>query len=123
MAEQSLFTGCNRQHDPANMTDLERKHIPVLGAPDSVMKGQRFDVTVEVGQGMRHPNQYGHFIEFIDLYADDTYLARASLSAVTTCPKVTFCVTLCRAASELRAYARCNLHGLWMGHRPLSVSV
>jgi desulfoferrodoxin (superoxide reductase-like protein) len=34
MAEKDLFSQVNRPEDPDNMTDLEKKHLPVIDAPD-----------------------------------------------------------------------------------------
>ncbi len=121
MAE-NLFVGVNTPADPSNLTDLEKKHLPVITAPDSVKVGECFEVTVEVGKLLAHPNEHGHFIEFMDIYADETFLARVGLSAVSTCPKATLCLSLEGPASELRAYERCNLHGMWKSAKPIQVA-
>ena len=57
----------------------------------------------------------------IDLYADDLFLARIDLTAVNTCARALLCVSLCDPAKELRAYARCNIHGVWMGTVSITV--
>jgi len=121
MPWDKLFGGVNRPADPRKLTDLEKKHLPVISAPDSVKAGQCFEITVEVGKLLAHPNENGHFIEFVELYADEIYLARADLTAVTTCPAVRFCVALGGAVKELRAYDRCNLHGVWVSTAPIAV--
>jgi superoxide reductase len=117
-----LFCGVNKAESPAEMTDLEKKHTPVITAPESVKKGECFEVKIEVGKLLAHPNETGHFIEFIELYADETYLGRADLTAVKTCPTTTFCVALDHVHKELRAYERCNLHGCWVGAKPIKVT-
>ena len=127
MAEDSsckddLFCGVNVPADESAMTDLERKHVPTITAPESVKKGVCFEVTVEVGKLLAHPNEAGHSIEFVELYADETFLGRVDLTAVKTCPKVTMCVALDHAHKELRAYERCNLHGVWKGTKPITVA-
>ncbi len=116
-----LFSGVNRAHDPQNLTDLERKHIPAVACPPQVAVGERFAVTVEVGGSPAPFGDRGHFIEFIDLYADETYLARVSLTAATTTPRVSLTVCLSAPAERLRAFARCNLHGVWVGEVPIVV--
>lgn len=115
-----LFAQVNTPKDPANITDLEKKHLPTITAPESVKAGECFDVTVEVGKLLPHPNEHGHHIEFVDLYEDKVFLCRADLSAVKTCPKVTFCVSL-NKSGILRAFESCNLHGVWEGTREISV--
>lgn len=114
-----LFVGVNRPADPRNLSDLEKKHIPVVTAPTSIKAGQCVEVTVEVGKLLPHPNEHKHSIEFVELYADETYLARADFTAVTTCPTVTFRVILPGLVKELRALARCNLHGAWISRKIL----
>ena len=77
---------------------------------------------MEVGKLLVHPNERGHFIEFIDLYADELFLGRVDLTAVNTCPKAVLSLVLTSPAEELRAYARCNIHGVWMGTTAITVT-
>lgn len=115
-----LFAQVNRPKDPANMADLEKKHLPVLTAPEKVKAGECFDVTVEVGKLLAHPNEPGHHIEFVDLYEDKVFLCRADLSAVRSCPTVTFCICL-QKGGLLRAFDSCNLHGVWEETKDIAV--
>lgn len=119
--EGDLFCGVNAVKDPQNMTDLEKKHVPVIEAPESVKKGEPFVVTVEVGHYMAHPNTMGHFIQWIELYSGDTFLARAELVPEFSSPKVTFPVML-KHGHPLIAIERCNLHGQWASEpKPIKV--
>jgi superoxide reductase len=108
-----IFCGVNTPHNPDQASDLEKKHLPVITAPQSVKSGECFEVTVEVGKLLQHPNEPGHFIQFIELYAGDTYLTRMDLTAKTTCPTMKTCLSLDHAHGKLRAFTRCNLHGSW----------
>src|SRR5512145_2795593 len=81
-----ILCGVNIVGDVDKASDLEKKHLPVISAPRKVKKGECFEVEVEVGKLMQHPNEPGHFIEFIELYAGDTYLARMDFTPKTTCP-------------------------------------
>ncbi len=121
--EDDLFCGVNRPEsgDPAEMSDLEKKHVPVITAPDSVKAGECFEVTVEVGKHLAHPNEPAHFINFVELYADDTYLGRAHFTHGKVCPVAKFCVQLDHMHKQLRAFDWCNLHGTWEGTRELTV--
>ncbi len=85
-------------------------------------QGECFTITVEVGKRLAHLNERGYFIEFIDLYTDELFLARVDLIAVNTCPKATLCVALSAPAKELQAYGRCNIHGVWVGSTPNNVT-
>ena len=117
-----LFSQINKVKDPGNPTDLEKKHHPVITAPDKVKAGECFEVTVEVGKLLTHPNENGHFIEFIDLYADHIYIARLDLTPVTTCPTLKVCVNLREGTSSIKALTRCNLHGTWEGQSEIEVA-
>jgi superoxide reductase len=103
------------------MTDLEKKHLPVITAPDLVKPGECFEVAVEVGKLLAHPNENAHFIEFIELYAGHVYLARQDFTARTTCPTMKVCVRLDEHLGPLRAFERCNLHGVWEAAKPIVV--
>ena len=71
---EDVFCGVNTAADIENATDLEKKHIPVISAPHKVKKAEKFEVTVEVGKLLEHPNEPDHHIEFIELYAGERIL-------------------------------------------------
>ncbi len=119
--EDDLFCGINMVQDMESITDLEKKHVPVISAPQRVNKGETFEVVVEVGKMLEHPNEASHYIEFIELYADHTYLCRMDFTSKTTDPIMKASVSLDHIHSKLRAFARCNLHGIWEGHSELSM--
>jgi len=116
-----IFCGVNAVSDMEMASGLERKHLPIITAPKKVQRQELFEVTVEVGKLLQHPNEPGHFIQFIELYAGDTYLARMDFTAKTTCPVMRVCVTLEHDHGELRAFARCNLHGTWQYETDIQV--
>lgn len=120
----SLFCKINHPEDMDNMTDLEKKHYPVISVPDVIKADEPFEVTVEVGKLLTHPNEHGHFVQFIDLYVEYLQLARIDLTAVTTLPTMKVMVKLGHAGktSKLRAFARCNLHGVWESVKEVTVS-
>ncbi len=122
MAEMDLFAGVNRPKDMENLTDLEKKHLPVISAPDEVKAGECFEVTVEVGKLLKHPNERAHFIQFVDLYAGERYLARLDLTAVATCPVLKACVQLEKDVGPLRAFDECNVHGTWEATKDIKVT-
>ena len=120
--KEDIFCGVNTVTDIEEAVDLEKKHLPIISAPESVSKGEHFEVTVEVGKLLQHPNEPGHFIQFIELYAGDTYLARMDFTAKTTCPVMKVCVSLDHAHGKLRAFERCNLHGTWENEVDIEVT-
>ncbi len=118
--EKDLLSGVNTPEDINNPTDTEKKHLPVIDAPDSAGMGEPVTVTVEVGKLLKHPNEPAHHIEWLDLYEDKLYLARADFTGGKVSPKVTFEISL-KKSGTLRAFACCNLHGVWEGDRKINV--
>ena len=119
---EDVFCGVNTAADIDNATDLEKKHIPVISAPHKVKKAEKFEVTVEVGKLLEHPNEPGLHIEFIELNAGDTYLARMDFSVGTTYPIMKTCVSLNYSHGKLWAFEYCNLHGTWEGDADIEVT-
>src|SRR4029078_5798868 len=87
-AEQ--FTPEFRQIQPG----CDSKHSPKIVAPDSVKRGEWFNVTVSVGQGSQHPSLQEHFVRYVALYKDSVEIARTYLHPVYSGPIVTFTIAL-----------------------------
>ena len=120
--EEDLFCGVNKTKtdDPEEMSALEKKHTVVIDAPDKVKEGEEFEVTMHVGEYKEHPNEVGHFIEWMELYSGDTFLARLDLSPEKTHYVMKTTVKLDHA-HPLRGRAKCNLHGLWESEKEVKV--
>jgi superoxide reductase len=116
-----LLNQVNRVADRVNMTDLEKKHEPVIFCPEAVTAGEPFECTVHVGKHMPHPNEPDHHIEFIDLYHGEIFLCRADLQARKSEPTIMFTIML-QQPGELRAYASCNIHGVWAAEKEITVT-
>ena len=119
--EQDVLCGVRLPKDANALTEPEQKHLPVISAPAEVKRNQVFEVTIEVGKLKAHPNEPGHFIEWIELYSGDTFLFRVNLSGSLTQPKVTIPLKLTHVHGPLKARAKCNLHGLWEGTKEIVV--
>jgi superoxide reductase len=120
MADEDLFRGVNRVKDPGNLSDIEKKHIPTIDAPDSVGAREPFEVVIHVGKELAHPDEGAHHIQWVELFAGDAFLARADFTPTVSGSPVTFTLKL-NEDTTLRALARCNLHGVWESERPLKV--
>ena len=70
------------------------KHTPKITAPSSVKRGEWFDVTIEIGEGARHPSLVEHHVRWIGLYAGAVEIARTYLHPVISTPKVTYTIRL-----------------------------
>ncbi len=119
--QEDILCGVNEPKDKVNPTDLEKKHLPVIGAPDTVKKDEPFEVTVKVGELLAHPNEAAHFIEWIELYCGDTFLGRASYSGGVSYPVAAFKVKLTHAHGPIKAWEKCNIHGLWESTKDIVV--
>src|SRR3989338_3426527 len=111
VCEQDVLCGVHVPKNLSTLSELEQKHLPVITAPAKVKRDEVFQVTIELGKYKAHPNEPGHFIEWIELYSGDTFLFRASLTGSVTEPKVTIPVKLTHSHGPLKAWAKCNLHG------------
>ncbi|NLM96092.1 MAG: desulfoferrodoxin [Halanaerobiaceae bacterium] len=99
--------------DPENKTVHEQKHVPFIQAPEKVKKGEYFQVSIKMGEGIDHPMEPGHFIQYVDLYADYYHLERVNFTPETKAEAV-LTIKLEKSCT-LRAFELCNLHGQWEG--------
>jgi superoxide reductase len=118
---EDVLCGINEPKDKGNLTDLEKKHFPVIEAPEKVKKDESFEVKIEVGRLLAHPNESAHFIEWIELYCGDTFLGRVGYSGGVSYPEAVFKVKLSHAHGPLRVWEKCNLHGLWESTKEIIV--
>lgn len=119
--DDDILCGVNLPKNKDTLSELEQKHTPFISAPEKVKRDEVFVVEVEVGHYKAHPNEPGHFIEWIELYCGDTFLFRINLSGSLSYPKVSLPVKLSHAHGPLKAWAKCNLHGLWEATKEISV--
>ena len=99
----------------------DEKHTPKIDAPDSVKRGQWFEVTVTVGAGSVHPSLAEHFVRYIALYKDSAEIARVYLHPVFSYPKATVTVAL-DEGGVLRAVAEPTHSAAWESSRKIAVT-
>ena len=99
---------------------FDPKHTPKIAAPDSVKRGQWFDVTVVVGAGGEHPSLSEHHVRYIALYRDTAEIARVYLHPVFSAPRVTFTVAL-DESGMLRALAEPTHSAAWEASKRVTV--
>ncbi len=105
--------------NPTDKTLLEKKHVPSIKAPDRVKKGEFFQVTINMGEEIDHPMEPGHFIQYVDLYANYYHLGRVSFTPESK-SEATLTIKL-EESCTLRAYELCNLHGQWEAAKEIVV--
>ena len=107
------FKQLHKTYDP--------KHTPKLTAPDSVKRGQWFEVTVAVGAGGEHPSLAEHHVRYIALYKDTAEIARVYLHPVFSAPRVVFTIALDEGGT-LRALAEPTHSAAWEASKRISVA-
>lgn len=89
--------------DPKNLTDLEKKHIPVI----------TLHPTLHVNMGeIQHPMVPEHYISHIDFYIDKELISRVMLTPDKLNP--TAALHLKAHGGKLSVIALCNIHGAWI---------
>ena len=108
----------NTPKDANNLSELEKKHIPVITVvkkcgliPDGCQ-----DVHVKMGE-IQHPMQPEHYIIHIDFYIDKEYIARVTLTPDKLNPAATLHLKV--SSGKLTAIALCNIHGAWISETDL----
>ncbi len=115
-----LLSQINQISDPKNLTDIEKKHTPVITTPDFIKPEQPITVIIEVGRLASHPNEINHFIGFIELYQNDVFIARVDMSPSRINPKVIFEI-IPKYPGMLKVIAGCNIHGVWQATKDLTL--
>src|SRR5262247_4740612 len=99
----------------------DEKHTPKIEAPDTVKRGQWFEVTVTVGAGSIHPSLGEHFVRYIALYKDSAEIARMYLHPVFSYPKAVFTIALDEGGT-LRAIAEPTHSAGWESSKKITVT-
>jgi len=120
---RSAWAGQEEQFTPEYKelrSSFDPKHTPKITAPESVKRGQWFDVTVNIGAGGEHPSLSEHAIRYIALYINTAEIARVYLHPVYSYPKVTFRIAL-DGGGSLRAIAEPNHSAGWEASKKITV--
>lgn len=104
--------------DKNALTDLEKKHIPVITVVKKcgLIPEGCVDVHVKMGE-IQHPMQKEHFITHIDFYLDKEFLSRVILTPERLNPAAA--LHLKQSSGKLTVIELCNIHGIWMNEREL----
>ena len=98
--------------DPSNMDKGELKHSPLVTIKQKDANGYTH-IEITVGQSrIIHPSTPDHWIDFIELYADDKLVGKSILEPEISRGAASFAVKLDNV-KVLKAKAGCNLHGIW----------
>ena len=99
--------------DANNLSELEKKHIPVIKAVKTcgLVPEGCLDVHIRIGE-ILHPMQNEHYILDIDLYINQEFSARVKLTPQDLNPAAG--LHLKATDGKISAVSHCNLHGSWI---------
>lgn len=115
------------------------KHVPVIECPDRVKAGEMFQVEASLGKEVAHPNTTGHHIRWISIYFHPEgekfpyqigHVEFCSHGESTDGPDTSTVYTHHGARISMKtekpgtlyATALCNIHGLWMSEKEITVA-
>lgn len=102
--------------DPANLSDGDKKHIPVVKVKECGLIPDCTDVHAIVGD-ITHVMEAKHYISYLDFYLDYKFISRVWLSPESCKPAAS--LHLAAEKGIVTVIEHCNLHGNWMGETTL----
>ncbi|WP_094227651.1 class II SORL domain-containing protein [Methanolobus psychrotolerans] len=93
-----------------NLTDMEKKHIPVIEAPTEAIAGEPFEVKVTVGS-IPHVMEEDHYIQWIELHINGDLVGKKELKPTEGKAEVTFTVVGTEEMITAREIMNCRVHG------------
>ena len=105
------------QIDKEAKRDYIDRHSAFVHCAERAVKGEKFTVKVQVGDEYAHPDDFDHYIAWVQLWDGETFLAEASFTAGVLGGnpgqvEVDFHIVP-RKNLKLTALAYCTKHGLW----------
>ena len=106
--------------------DYIDRHSPFVHCEESAKKGEPFTVKVKVGNEYSHPDDFDHYIAYVQLWNGETLLGQATFTPGTLGNEkghveVDFHIVP-TGNLKLTAMAYCTKHGLWESD-PVNVTV
>ena len=97
--------------------DYIDRHSAFIHCESNATAGEKFKVKVMVGDEYKHPDDFDHFIQHVQLWNRETLLAEATFTAGSqgNAPsnlEVDFYIVP-QKGMKLIAHAYCTKHGLW----------
>jgi superoxide reductase len=107
--------------------DYIDRHSPFVHCEKEAKKGEKFCVKVKVGDEYSHPDDFDHYISYVQLWNGETLLAETTFTAGTlgnqkSQVEVSFRVIPTSNKLKLTAMSYCTKHGLWESE-PVEVEV
>lgn len=111
------------QIDREAKKDYIDRHSAFVHSDSKAKKGEKFTVKVKVGDEYAHPDDFDHYIKYVQLWNGETFLAEAHfppgvLGNQAGHVEVDFYIVPQRNL-KLVAMAYCTKHGLWQSDEKL----
>jgi superoxide reductase len=113
------------QSDREAKRDFIDRHSAFVSCDSQVIAGEKFKVKIKIGNEYRHPDDFDHYISWIQLWDGERMLSKASFVAGTQggSPgqvEVDFYIVPMKTL-KLSALAYCTKHGLWQSDEKIVV--
>ena len=97
--------------------DYIDRHLPFVHCAANAIKGEKFKVNVKMGNEYKHPDDFDHFIAWIQLWDGENMLAQTTFTAgaqgnAPANAEVDFLIVPTKKL-KLTAMSFCTKHGLW----------
>ncbi len=107
--------------------DYIDRHSPFVYCESSAKAGEKFKVKVKVGNEYSHPDDFDHYIAYVQLWNGETLLGQATFTPGTlgntkSQVEVDFYIVPTGKKLKLTAMSYCTKHGLWESD-PVEVTV
>jgi superoxide reductase len=105
------------QLDKEAKRDYIDRHSAFVHCADNAKKAEKFTVKVKVGDEYAHPDDFDHYIAWVQLWDGENMLAQANFTAgalggIPANLEVDFYIVP-QKKMKLTAHAFCTKHGLW----------
>ncbi len=107
--------------------DYIDRHSPFVHCESKAKAGEKFTVKVKVGNEYTHPDDFDHYIAYVQLWNGETLLGQATftpgtLGNIKSQVEVDFHIVPTGKKLNLTAMSYCTKHGLWESD-PVEVEV
>lgn len=115
------------QIDREAKKDYIDRHSPFVHCNSVAKKGEKFCVTIKVGNEYKHPDDFDHYIQYVQLWDGEVLLGQTTVVAGTLGNQpgqleVTYTIVPTKNKLKLVAMAYCTKHGLWESD-PVEVTI
>ncbi|MBM7614980.1 class II SORL domain-containing protein [Alkaliphilus hydrothermalis] len=107
------------------------KHVPVIHAPEKVSAGEEFEIKITIGDAVRHPNSFEHYIAWFKVFFHPEGakfpIEIANFNFTTHGEGDNFTDPVGATSAKLSksgtiyAISYCNIHGVWENSKEIVV--